>query len=308
MPFTVIQGTFHVVGVSPDGDSLRFRPSNPALLTGLPGAKVKISGGTSQLRLEGIDALETHYESWRQPPQWAGAARDSLLAFTGIGNVVWNATDTKVSAAADGTRGWILSRSIERNGRPVSFLFAGACPYKDGSAQTLTVPLLRKSYNHHALAGGLAYPTFYEGLFADLRAELAGVVRAARNGGLGLWPQDVTTKGFKVGGIADLTTKLVILPKLFRRLVKHVAAKGSAAGFKQVLEASREPVLDLTDANFTHFDTFIEARNGRLRLLRQPEDLVFDAMPKRPLTHFDKVLHQALATSPAEAAAAAADA
>jgi hypothetical protein len=59
-------------------------------------------------------------------------------------------------------------------------------------------------------------------------------------------------------------------------------------GFKNKLEQSREPVLDLREANFTHFDTFVEQDEGsdRLRLTRRPEELVFDEMPTRPSSHF----------------------
>jgi len=32
MSFTLIKGTFHVIGYSPDGDSIRFNAKDPALL------------------------------------------------------------------------------------------------------------------------------------------------------------------------------------------------------------------------------------------------------------------------------------
>jgi hypothetical protein len=67
MPFFVIQGTYHLVnrtasgtptGFEPDGDSIHFRPANPALLDRLrvlarPYRLTAI--GSVQLRLEGLD-------------------------------------------------------------------------------------------------------------------------------------------------------------------------------------------------------------------------------------------------------------
>jgi hypothetical protein len=65
MPFTVIEGTYHLVGrtragnpsgFEPDGDSMQFKPSNPALLAGLTrtGAPARLTSiGSTQLRFEG---------------------------------------------------------------------------------------------------------------------------------------------------------------------------------------------------------------------------------------------------------------
>ena len=65
MPFFVIEGTYHLVGrtnagnpsgFEPDGDSMQFKPTNPALLdelarTGSPARLTSI--GSAQLRFEG---------------------------------------------------------------------------------------------------------------------------------------------------------------------------------------------------------------------------------------------------------------
>jgi hypothetical protein len=48
----------------------------------------------------------------------------------------------------DGTRGYILSRSLEVHGRPVSFAFTGNPPDKDGAEVILTPARLRKSLNY----------------------------------------------------------------------------------------------------------------------------------------------------------------
>lgn len=301
MPFRVITGSFHVAGYSPDGDSIRFKPddlNNIFMLDGgLPRPNVR---GHVQLRIEGIDALETHYSlqsgggTVEQPRRLADAATDRLLEFLGIGNVVWNATRSAIVSAEDGVRGYVLSRAADKFGRPIAFVFSGEPPADDGSMFRLEADFMRDSFNHHALGEGLAYPTYYWGLFHDLRDELTAAVSAARNAVRGIYERDVTTAGFEVLSLTDLTDELVIMPKLFRRLSEYVNSTGTVIGFKEALEESQEPVLELPSSNFTHFDTFVEQPAGSqtLRLTVPPERLVFDPMPQRPANAFAVVVEE----------------
>lgn len=288
MPFTLIKGAFRVAGLSPDGDSIRFVPDDPRLIAGLPGPFDPNPKPTAQLRIEGIDTLETHYAGREQPDRWAHGATQRLLDFVGITNVVWDANHKNVVSADDMTRGWILSRAREKNRRPVAFLYAGESNLSDGASVHLTPAMLVDSYNYAAVAEGLAYPTFYQSLFSDLREQLTNGAASARAAGLGLWPEDRTNQGIDATDLSVLIDQHPILPKLFRRLSDFMAATGSAAGFREALEQAREPVLDLRNLNFTHFDTFIEQAPGstRIRLTIAPELLVFDPMPARPSNNF----------------------
>jgi len=298
MPFKVIVGTFQVVNYSPDGDSIRFHPADPKHLKSLSGPPAKINPrGDVQLRIEAIDALETHYQSsgggnYHQPFDLATQARQRLLDFAGIKNVVWDNRGMNVTAADDGTPGYILARAVEKYGRPIAFVFAGQPPEADGSDVFLDVKRLMDSYNHLALAEGLAYPTYYTGLFVDLRDSLTAATSQARAAKLGIHAHDVTTAGFDVDAIATITDDAVILPKLFRRIIDYMVNVGTVVGFKEKLEQSQEPVLDLVTANFTHFDTIVEQAPGskRIRLSREPEQLVFDEMPLRRPDHFAAML------------------
>lgn len=298
MPFVLIKGSFHVIAGSPDGDSIHFDAADTELFKHLDGL-VKIRNGHAQLRVEAIDALETHFTvpgagggTFHQPPEWAGKATDRLLDFVGIRNVQWNAAHSRIVSADDGVEGFILTRAADKFGRPISFVYAGSGDRPDGSAVMLDLPLLKQSYNYHALAEGLAYPTFYKGLFADLRRELTRVSKDARAAQRGLWPDDVTNTGFDATDMAAMQQQVVILPKLFRRIALELSTTGSATGFKQAMIASKEAVLDLIDQNFTHFDTFIDQPAGtvRIRLTRKPEELVFDPMPLRAPDHFTKTV------------------
>src|SRR5262245_50855131 len=124
MPFRVIRGTFHVLGYSPDGDSIRFAAENESRWALLSGPPVRLNGKRhAQLRLEAIDTLETHFLNLHQPPDLAVKALDFLLHTVGITGVQWDALMTTIAAANDATPGYIVSRTTEDNGRPVAFAF-----------------------------------------------------------------------------------------------------------------------------------------------------------------------------------------
>ena len=294
MPFQRIAGTFHVTNYSPDGDTIRFAPADPDRLAALDGPPAKINGrGHVSLRLEGIDALETHYSGQKQPAAFADGATDALLAHLGIGNIVWADERRSVVSADDGVAGHILARGCDKYGRVIALAFPGA---GDGDGEVFVeADHLDGSANRMLLREGLAYPTFYWSLFADLRDALAAASGDARDAGRGLHAEDRTTAGFEVLSLASITDDHVILPKLFRRLVTYLESAGSVEGFKAALEASAEPVFDLRDRNFTHFDTFIEQDGATIRLHRDPEELVFDPMPARVGTDFDALVEAAAA-------------
>lgn len=276
MPFHLIKGTFHVVGYSPDGDSIRFNADDHDNWNLLNGSPVELNArGHVQLRIEGIDTLETHYQGHHQPLKPANKALRFLLDELGIKRVQFD-KDGKVISAKDGTRGYILSRRTEKNRRPVSFVFAGDTDDGDGVEVFLRSDRLEESVNYKSALEGLAYPTYYTGLFSDLRKKLTSAVAQARKGGgKGIWPKDKTTEGFTIPSLSSVTETHVILPKLFRRIVNFMGSGGSIDGFKDYLAANPDPVVELKNGHFTNLDTFVEATGEKVRLTADPEDLVF---------------------------------
>jgi len=275
MPFTLIKGTFHVKGYCPDGDSIRFKAFDPAIWSKLYGPPVGLnSGGHAQLRMEAIDALETHFCGAHQPLKLARKATNFLLSNLGIDDVVWNRAQSEILYAEDATEGYILSRTTEKNRRPVAFVFSGRADWKDGSEVFLDSDLLRKSLNYRLMAKGLVYPTYYNGLFCELRTESTKAMAEAKSEGKGLWPQDKTNIGFTVN-LNDLTERTVILPKLFRRVVEHTTSCKDSCGFKELLAGSCEPLVKTPQVHFTRLDAVVEADGDLVRLTEGPEDLIF---------------------------------
>ena len=83
MAMFLIAGSFRITGAQPDGDSIRFTPNDPAkwdLITG-PNRVKRNASGAAQLRLDAIDALETHYGTPRtHQPLRLGACRRRRVA------------------------------------------------------------------------------------------------------------------------------------------------------------------------------------------------------------------------------------
>ena len=276
MPFILIKGTYHVTGYQPDGDSIRFQPDDLAQLQRLDGRPAEINARNHvQLRIEAIDTLETHYKGFHQPVKFALSATKFLLKELKIKNVKFSPTGTTVLSAQDGTRGYIISRKVEQNGRPVSFVFAGDPVEADGAQILLDAARLDQSLNLKSVQAGLAYPTYYEGLFPDLRQKFTDATMIVRAAKTQLWARDRTNAGTVVSTLEAVTTHHVILPKLFRRIISYIGHGGSIAGFKQYLADNPDPVFELTAGHSTHLDTFVELTGNKVRLTVEPERLVF---------------------------------
>jgi endonuclease YncB( thermonuclease family) len=233
MPFTVIQGGFHLVGrtsagkdtgFEPDGDSMQFKPDDPELLDRLQrnGSTYRLTSiGSTQLRFEGIDALELHFEGSHQPRPLADTARDFLTGRLGLNPVPYKPPDglsVLPPVQRDATRGFILSRALEAHGRPVAFVFDGEPPQPDGSELVLKPALMRKSVNFKPMGAGHAYPLYYDTPFVDLRDAFTKAAATARNKGLGIWASDRSASGIPISDQETLERDAVVFPKLFRRV------------------------------------------------------------------------------------------
>jgi endonuclease YncB( thermonuclease family) len=280
----MIKGHYRIRGSEPDGDSLHFHPTDPDAFTTLHmGAHLNGQGG-SQLRLEGIDALETHYTPrvrggflQHQPIELAHSAAAPLLQMLGFTDV--QRTGESVTAATpEQTEGYILTRFADKYGRAVSFAYAGQSEHDDLSSVFVDEDLLRDSANYQLIASGLVYPTYYSKLFPDLRNALTAAADQARSDQAGVWVGDVTTTGAAVTSMEELDDRLVILPKLFRRLVDYLALGAgdiSLDRFIGFLAARDDRLFVISQAHATGLDNITQVDGQTVRLLQPPDDLIF---------------------------------
>ncbi|WP_127506051.1 lamin tail domain-containing protein [Actinoplanes solisilvae] len=302
MSYTLLKGEFVIrypdlprQGPEPDGDTIKFRPDTPALVETLPrrsGSPPDINPRGISVRLEAVDALETHFEETHQQLENANAARDRLLARLGFTGVTYfrDAPNKVESCDQDSIRGHVLSNGIDANGRLIAFVHPGDNAALDGSSVFVDTALAEQSVNAELLSSGLAFPAFYATLPADLRTRLAELSTAARTAQppAGLWPASTADPdgAATVPGLDALRT-LVMWPKLFRRLVPYLAAgNADLDGFDAWLRA--DPVhrddrlfrLDVLETANLH--DVVHATGRTVRLTVWPETLVIDPDPATP--------------------------
>ncbi|MEV7413936.1 nuclease [Streptomyces sp. NPDC089919] len=286
MPMLVIEGSYRVLGARPDGDSVRFTPADPAHWDLVPGphAVRRNKSGSAQLRLDGIDTLETHYtpahgSELHQPAPYAEQAAAELTGRLGFTSVLRDASGTVTGSEPAQVPGYVLTRGADVNGRCVAIAGRGPAPAPSGAQVHVDAELVRQSVNHHQLAQGLAYPTYYSKLYPELREAMTAAVVRARSAGWGLWPVDATLSGAKTDGLGSLTESVVLLPKLFRRLADYLtlgAGDPSLAGFRAFLDQRDDRVLVLSRGQYTGLSTVVEVTGRTVRLTTPPEDLVFE--------------------------------
>jgi hypothetical protein len=137
MPYTLLRGSFVIrypdlprQGPEPDGDTIKFLPDTPALVETLPrrsGRPPDLNARGISVRLEALDALETHFGETHQELAGANAARDELLRLLGFTNVTFfqDLPNKVQSANQDALRGHVLSNGIDGNGRLIAFVYPG---------------------------------------------------------------------------------------------------------------------------------------------------------------------------------------
>lgn len=226
MKYALIKGSFHVVGQSPDADSIKFRAANEALWNCLDSENREAfnrcfaaEGGVVNLRLEGIDALETHYtppsivpraapgtavpatpvtyksKGYAQPTTLGRLATNQFLGWLGVSTVKWRTFGKNVyideatmngrlvkNKLEDHIPGYIVTGDIEMNGRPVAWIFRGETDLPDGASLSREelASLVRESANYQLLKMGMVYPFFFMTLPAVIRKALAEAVVEAQ--------------------------------------------------------------------------------------------------------------------------------
>jgi hypothetical protein len=186
--------------------------------------------------------------TWRTPPP---PSCSTGWVFTDV----VRAQDETVTSSTPGTvAGYILTRAADLYGRCISLVGRGDRPTDDGSSIFVDVDALRTTANHHLIKQGLAYPTYYRALFPDLRT------------------------GFDVTGLASLEDDIVIVPKLFRRLVDYLhLGDDSMAGFPAFLDQAADKFFILsTGHSTTGLDAVVDVTGNNVKMTRPIEDLVFD--------------------------------
>ncbi|MFJ5552908.1 nuclease [Streptomyces sp. NPDC093225] len=290
MSYLRIRGEFRIVGTRPDGDTVRFYPDDPSVWATLSGPKpVEIHGpGGANLRLEGIDALETHFKpplvagpELHQPTVPAGEAAAALLRILGFEPV--NRTPfgfVKAPTTPPACRGYVLTRGTDTHGRVIAFTGPGDGPDADATGHVFLTPDgVHETANHALLAAGMVYPIFYRTLFPDLREDMRATAAKAAATPVGVWKDDKTLSGTEVIGPPEVS-KDVIYPKFYRRIGEYVLLNDgdpSLTGFLDFLHRKADKFTLLSAGHFsTGLDLVIEVDGTKTRWTHPVDDIVFD--------------------------------
>lgn len=283
MSYKAIKGKFIVKGFSPDGDSIRFvaddKQNQKWFKWGKGTNKTKATNNKEikmQLRMEAIDALETHYNyKYHQPRSFGIAGMDTLLQLLGIEVYKYSIDYTKIVEADDGKDGYIISSGLDMYDRPVSFLFSGKSEMKDGEElKSLSEQFIKKSLNYSLLDRGIVYPTFYSGIDSKILEVFRKTTKKARKEKRGIWAIDKTPE-FTFWETFTIQDDVVILPKLFRRLATFIDEYSEYNQLQLYFKKSKDPVRLLNSNVDKDFSEILEIEGRNIRLKEFPEDLLF---------------------------------
>jgi endonuclease YncB( thermonuclease family) len=272
--YKVIAGTFHVKGYEPDGDSIRFQANNPSNWDFFAWPAGISKSSKKQLRIEAIDAMETHYDGYHQPRPFALAALESLLELLGIASVTYSIGVTQIVDATDAKPGFIAAGTIDRFGRPVSYLFPKKAKLTDGVVMDSSELPIEKSINFELAREGLVYPTFYTTTDRMFAEKIRAVISRARKTKRGLWSID-RTSDFSIWDVRTLQEDVLILPKLFRRLVSFMDCYADFNQMEDFMKKQRDNLVLWDGTKKRSLADLMKFSGRRMQMKTPVEDILF---------------------------------
>jgi len=340
--YTLIQGVYYVVGMSPDADSIKFKANNPAHWETIKTDNrrkfeqvLKDDDGVVTIRLQAIDALETHYSppnlkapkdvsskakkaqrpakgNHKQPIHLGEQATNTFLSFMDVHEVTWKkwGRNTWIDHALIGDKrvgdkfqdaipGYILTDDVERNGRPLGWVFKGTPPYKDGAllSKKEAGELINQSANFELIRRGTVYPFFYMDVPGAIRIPLMEAAKQAQQNPdeNAVWYHDRTYAGVEVKSLNALYDETVVYPYLFRKIVRqwygnilnrfwdalrsNNKSLPNGEDFDLDLDGFFEDgdpwIFVISEQDFVHLSDILDITHHSLKLHVYPYDIVF---------------------------------
>lgn len=294
--YTVLRGQFRIHraddprrGPQPDGDTIRFEPASLQLLASLPRFSARppdIRSNGINVRYEGIDTLETHFDGAHQADTFAFGARDKNLALLGYTHVKFFGDEPNIvsSVDVDPLPGYVLANGIESNGRLLGLVYVGVAPAEDGQPFFVDDARLNDSVNAILVRSGLAYVEPYDTMPIALIERLRAIIAQARGNGGGMFGSESVGVGNSatIASLDDVQT-LVMWPKLFRRLVTYFREGHDGLsefdGWIREDPVRRDDTLRLPNGEKANMHDTYEISGDRLSLRFNPEALIIAPDP-----------------------------
>lgn len=273
--YKIVAGTFHVKGFQPDGDSIRFQANKPEHWDFFQWeTEADKATKKKQLRVESIDALETHYEGYHQPRPFALAALESLLELLNINSVTYSLSVTQIVDADDGKAGFIASSTTDRFGRPVSYIFPKGAKLTDGTVMDSAALPIEDSINFQLAREGLVYPTFYTTTDRVFAEKFRAVVARARKTKRGIWSID-KTPDFTLLDIRALQEDILLMPKLFRRIVGFFDNYSDFGKLEEYMSKQRDNLVLWDGTKKKSMADLMKITGRRIQMKTPVEDILF---------------------------------
>lgn len=307
MKYRVIKGELVIHGKSPDGDTIGFRLDEEHRSSWVWSGKKDGSfprfnkGYVTNIRFEAIDALELHYsvpDVWpsvhsHQDLGQAKAARDEMLRLCGfdLEPLVEDERHRISDPSGQSISAVIAYREIDSYGRLIAFVFPAGALTELSSEKTPEIYLAPESFLHSVnaelLTRGMVFPTYYGTLDHEVRDLLSEKVEIARMDRLGVWSDYRATVRLPRKPTIPQIESMMLMPKVYRRLVSHIARNGAMSNFRSTLR--EDTVVDTKDACLADLGVFLRSSKAEdcahqgppedapydLRMTRHPEELVF---------------------------------
>jgi endonuclease YncB( thermonuclease family) len=272
----------------PDGDSVRFKADNIDDFNDLyRHYKIKPSqhDDSVQLRFEGVDALELHFQNHAQPG--GKDARDKLLEdILGFKNIIYDNNGTRVkSSEPDSIPATILSKASDPFGRPISYILIGneRNKFKDDEIVNVDLATLDKTVNIQVLKEGFAYPLVYTSTPRYHRDHIRQIAKQLQTQRKGIWKNDGSSS-FRLEDYSSIDDPhgSPIFPKLYRRCVdylKDYLDQRFSGDLVDWILSKGDKENDQVLINETDFPSklsnIVEVHNSKISLTANITDLIF---------------------------------
>lgn len=282
--YKYIKGKLVLEGRQPDGDSVAFVADNIGHFRDVSRSyllKPSSRDGSVQLRFEGIDAPELHYENVFQPS--GKETRNYLLEkILGFSDIKYKEKDSPAHPAVSVTSStpkempaFIATNALETHGRPIAYVFTQG-DFIDGMTDSLHPSLLQDTLNYKMLASGRAYLLAYTSMPVAHYQVFRQAANEARSRKLGVWKNDAT-HDFVLSGpdaIAGEEAQL-IYPKLFRRCVDFL--KSGQTDLKEWLRSkeSENDGVRITEFTTVSLSSLIRQVNDHIYFEADTNDIMF---------------------------------
>ena len=176
--------------------------------------------------------------------------------------------------ADDGKSGFIASATTDRFGRPISYLFPKSAKLTDGVVIDSADLPIEKSLNFQLAREGLVYPTFYTTTDRILAEKIRAVVARARKTKRGIWSID-RTPDFMLWDIRTIQEDILLMPKLFRRLVGFFDKYSDFGKLEEYMAKQRDNLVLWDGTKKRSLADLMKISGRRLQMKTPVEDILF---------------------------------